>query len=171
MTTSTVASTGRSTLLDRIAHWALDTDGDMFGDERERLRWYEGIVLAAGIQWPAIPWASALLVWIIGRSAVLPLGVILAVLLAPMIMSSVYVKRRSVDTDVRIWTRKRLVVTVLSGLPWIVFVFGAFAAFDDGSTNFMPGMVVGGVLGGVAAVVGIRRRRAREAAAAALDVD
>jgi hypothetical protein len=176
MTTSTVASPPRPTLLDRIAHWALDTDGDMFGDERERLRWYEGITTAAGLQWMAVPWASAVMVWTIGRSSVLPLAVIMLVLLVPMGMSAVYVKRRSVDTDVKPWTRKRAVVSGLNGLPWLLFGFGAFYAYDDGTTNFMPGMVVGGVIGGIVggigAVVAKRRRRAQEAAAAAVsDVD
>jgi hypothetical protein len=176
MTTSTVASTGRPTLLDRIARWALDIDGDMFGDERERLRWYEGIATAAGLQWIAIPWASAVMVWTVGRSSVLPLAVVMLVLLVPIGMCAAYVKRRSVDTDVKPWDRKRAVVSVLSGLPWLLFGFGAFYAFDDGTTNFMPGMVVGGVIGGIVGGIGAfvakRRRRAQEAAAAAAsDVD
>jgi membrane associated rhomboid family serine protease len=175
MTTSTLAAGRRPTLLDRIAHWALDTDGDMYGDERERLRWYEGIATAASLQWMAIPWAAALMVWIIGRSAVPPLTVIMVVLLVPIGMASVYVKRRRVDTDVKEWTRKRVVVSVLNGLPWVLFIAGSLHAFDDGATNTLPGMavgaVVGGVLGGVAGVVGKRRRKARETSAAALDVD
>ena len=46
------------TMLDRVVRWSLDSDGDFYGDERERLRWYEGIATAASLQWLAIPWAA-----------------------------------------------------------------------------------------------------------------
>ena len=36
-----------TSVLDRVVRWNLDFDGDIYGDERERLRWYEGIATAA----------------------------------------------------------------------------------------------------------------------------
>src|SRR3712207_9477580 len=95
MTTSDLA---RVPLLDRIVRWNLDTDGDMYGDERERLRWYEGIATAASLQWIGVPWAAAVLVWVLGRPAVLPLAVVLAVLYLPILLCTVYVRRRRGDT-------------------------------------------------------------------------
>jgi hypothetical protein len=49
-------------VLDRVVRRHLDFDGDLYGDERERLRWYEGIATAASLQWLAIPWVAAILV-------------------------------------------------------------------------------------------------------------
>ena len=150
MTTPTVAFAERRTLLDRIAHWALDPDGDIYGDERERLRWYEGTAVAATLQWIAVPWAAAVLIWPLGRPAVLPLAVVLAVLYLPMLVCSTYVSRRRVETVPRSWSAKRLVLTVLGGLPYVVFILGAAAAWTPAS--FARGMRQGAIGGVVLAV-------------------
>ena len=63
------------TVLDRVVRWNLDVDGDLYGDERERYRWYEGIATAASLQWLIIPWAAAIMVWPLGRPSVLRDGV------------------------------------------------------------------------------------------------
>src|SRR5688500_14395530 len=100
------------TVLDRVVRWNLDLDGDgtIYGDERERLRWYEGIATAASLQWLAIPWAAAVLVWVLGRPSVLPLAVVLAALIVPMAVCTAYVRRRRVDTEVHSWNRKRVLL-------------------------------------------------------------
>ena len=74
LTTSALASDGRHTLLDRVVRWQLDPDGDLYGDERERRRWSAGIATAASLQWMALPWAAATLVWMLGRPAAIALG-------------------------------------------------------------------------------------------------
>ncbi len=56
-------------LLDRVVRWNLDLDGDSFGDERERYRWYEGMTTAASLHGLLIPWAAAIMVWPLGRPA------------------------------------------------------------------------------------------------------
>jgi hypothetical protein len=158
-----------TTLLDRVVRWNLDLDGDLYGDERERFRWYEGIATAASLQWLLIPWAAAIMVWPLGRPAVLPLAVVLVLLWLPMVLTTVYVRRRRVETAPRSWRAKRILVTFLGGAPYAVFTVGALYVFDpDGST--WRGAVVGGVLGGllgVAATVVEGRRRARRDALAA----
>jgi hypothetical protein len=168
MTTSTVASTGRLSLLDRIVRWNLDPDGDLYGDERERLRWYEGIATAASLQRMALPWAAAILAWTVGRSAVVPAAVLLAVLYIPMVMSLVYVRRRRVDTTPRSWSAKRIEVTVLSVLPYVLFVLGACYAYRSTDAGLFRGAAIGAVIGGLLgfgkAVVESRQRRRREAA-------
>ena len=64
-------------LLDRSFHWMLDADGDLYGDEQERLRWYEGTAAASGVQSIVFPWVLAAVTWWQGRAAgpaVLALG-------------------------------------------------------------------------------------------------
>lgn len=160
------------TLLDRVVRWNLDLDGsgDIYGDERERLRWYEGIATAASMQWLAIPWAAVLLVWLLGKPSVLPLTVVLVALVVPMAICTVYVRRRRVDTEVHAWTRKRVVLSVLGHLPYVAFVIGALYAYGGPDSSVWRGgvfgAVVGGIAGGVSAVVGRRRKRRQEALAA-----
>jgi hypothetical protein len=156
-----------TTLLDRVVHWNLDLDGDIYGDERERLRWYEGIATAASLQWVAIPWAAAIMVWPLGRSSVVPLGVVLAVLVIPMWLSAVYVRSRRVDTVPRSLTAKRLLMSTLGGLPFVVFLVGAFYVWDPESSTWrgaIVGAAIGGVIGSVMSALKIRRRRRQEAA-------
>jgi hypothetical protein len=158
------------TLLDRVVRWGLDSDGDFYGDERERLRWYEGIATAASLQWLAIPWAAAVLVWPLGRSSVLPLTVVLVLLIIPMAMCTIYVRRRRVDTEVHAWTGQRVVWAVLGSLPYVVFLIGALYVRDPDSSTWL-GAIVGAAFGGTAGIIataaGIRRRRRQEALAAA----
>jgi hypothetical protein len=154
-----------SSVLERVVRWNLDLDdsGHIYGDERERFRRYEGIAMAAQLQWLAVPWAAAILVWLLGRPSVLPLAVVLAVMAVPMIMCTVYLRGRRVDTDVREWTRKRILLTVLSSVPIILFVLGALRAFSDTHPSVFRGALIGAMFGSAivvgGAIAAARRRR------------
>jgi hypothetical protein len=157
-----------TTVLDRVVRWNLDLDGDLYGDERERFRWYEGIATAASLQWLLIPWAAAIMVWPLGKSSVLPLSVILVLLWLTIMLSGIYVRSRRVDTTPRTWHAKRILITALSVTPFVVFVIGASYALDPAGSTWR-GALIGGVIGGLgsalALVVEGRRRRRREALA------
>ena len=174
MTTTPVMPAKQSTLIDRLARWVLDADGDLYGDERERSSWYEGITIAAMLQWLTVPWAAAVLVWTLGRPAVLPLAVVLAATYLPMLICTAYMRGHRVDPTVRSWTGKSLLLGALFMVPYTAFVVGCFAAYADGGTHVTRGAIVGAAIGG--AIVGAalslaaRRRRRREAADVA-DVD
>jgi hypothetical protein len=162
-----------TSVLDRVVRWNLDFDGDIYGDERERLRWYEGIATAASLQWIAIPWAAALLVWVYGRPVVVPLAVVLVVLIVPMAMCTAYVRHRRVDTDVRRWTRKRIVLSTAFTVPMLLFVFGSLWAYGKTGTSTWWGAVGGMVFGaGISAIAPfVRSRRRPRATPAAQDGD
>ena len=158
------------TLLDSVVSWGLDRDGDFYGDERERLRWYEGIATAASLQWLAVPWAAAVLVWPLGLPSVLPLAVVLVLMIVPMALCTAYVRGRRVDTEAGRWTAKRVWWGVLGALPYVVFVIGALYVHNPESSTWLGaivGSIVGAAIGIVATVAGIRRRRRQEALAAA----
>jgi predicted branched-subunit amino acid permease len=155
-------------LLERIVHWNLDLDGDLYGDERERFRWYEGMSTAAMLQWLLVPWAAAILVWPLGKPSVLPLAVVLGAMLIPMMLCTAYVRSRRVDTTPRSWSAKRVLLTIIAPAPMVVFLIGAIYAYEpDGAT--WKGATVGAVIGAVAGIVGTavekRRRDRREAMA------
>jgi hypothetical protein len=164
-----------TTLIDRFVHWTLDFDGDLYGDdERERLRWYEGTATAAQVQWIAVPWAAAAAVWAFGKPVVLPLIIVLAVLLVPLVFCAFYVEGKRVSTTPRTWSRKRLLLGVLAGLPYFVFAVGALYHLDGPESSTWKGAIVGGFIGlAFGAVMQARqtRKRRRLDAAVVLDED
>ena len=123
---------------------------------------------ASSLQSMLIPWAAAAMVWPLGRPSVLPLAIVLVVQWATTMVSTLYVMRRRVDTVPRSWTAKRLLITVLTAAPYVVFLVGALYAYDSAGDTWL-GAAVGGVLGGMLSVVGtiakIKRRDRREALA------
>ncbi len=156
-----------TTVLDRFVRWNLDLDGDLYGDERERLRWYEGTAVANSVQAIALPWAAAILIWPLGRPAVVPLGVLLSLLVLANWLTPVYVSRRRVETMPRHWSAKRTLIATLTGLPVVVFAIGAMRAWQPDSSMWQGGVVgavIGGAVGLVWAALQVRNRRRREAA-------
>jgi uncharacterized membrane protein len=157
-----------ASLVDRVVRWHLDPDGDLYGDERERYRWYEGIATASALHSLLIPWAAAIMAWSLGKTAVLPLSVVLVLLWGPMLLSSAYVTRRKVDTVPRRWGSKRILLTALNVVPYVVFLVGALHAYDPDGDAWI-GAAVGGVFGAMLSVVTslgkARQRRRREALA------
>jgi hypothetical protein len=162
-----------TSVLDRVVRWNLDFDGDIYGDERERLRWYEGIATAASLQWIAIPWACALLVLGYGRPVVAPLVVILVVLVVPMAMCTAYVRHRRVDAAVRRWTGKRIVLSTAFTVPLLLFLFASLWAYGKAGSSVWWGAAGGALFGaGLSAVTPfVRSRRLRRETPAAEDED
>lgn len=163
-----------TTVLDSFVRWNLDFDGDLYGDdERERLRWYEGVTTAAQVQWIAVPWAAAVAVWVGGKPVVLPMLAVLAVLLIPMAFTTVYVRSRRVSTTPRSWSAKRLLLAALGSLPYVVLLIGVFYyAAPEGRTDWpstVVGAAVGMSIGAVVTALQVRRRRRLDAAAAVAD--
>jgi len=156
---STSHATVSRTHFDRFVDYMLDVDGDMYGqDERERTRWYEGIALAASVQWVLVPWLMAILVWTVSADTARVLGWVGLTFLMPMSLATIYVERRRVDTAVRRWTAKRIVWSAVSTVPIFVFLVGFARAVDSG---LAWAMLLGGVLGGIAGVLAstVRRRK------------
>jgi uncharacterized membrane protein YbaN (DUF454 family) len=166
MTTTTAGS------IDRVSRWFLSDD--LYGDERERLRWYEGIAISATLQCIAVPWAAAVLVWVLGRPVVLPLAVIIGLMYVLTVLVTGYVKSRRVETVAVRWTPKRIALGALGGLPYVAFMIGCLHAYDHPSDSVLGSIVgaaVGGGLGLLLVVRRTRQARAQEAAAATADED
>jgi hypothetical protein len=164
----------RLPLVDRVARWALDLDGDRYGDERERLRQYEAMTAAACLQWIAAPWTAAVVIWWAGRTGAVCLLAILAALLAPMLFAQAYLQRRRVDTLPRQWTRRRAALVVATTLPWGIVVVGASHALGA-SPSVVRGAAIGAAFGAALGLVGlwrqITRRDRAEAASAGMETD
>lgn len=157
-----------TTLLDRFVRWNHDFDGDLFGtDERERLRWYEGVTAAASVQGFLVPLAAAILIWPLGRPAILPLGILMIALLLPMALTKGYVRSRRMETVPRRWSAKRILFATMTGLPLVVFMIGVLRVWHPESATWrgsLVGAVVGGLFGIGLTALQVRDRRRPDAA-------
>jgi uncharacterized membrane protein YqaE (UPF0057 family) len=159
-------------MLDRVVRWNLDLDGDLYGDERERYRWYEGIATASQLQAILIPWVAAIAVWPLGDDSVLPLALMLVAFWLPAVLSTIYVRARRVETAPRSWSAKRVLLTAVTAPPYGVFVAGAFYVHDPDNSTWI-GAIVGGLIGGCISVVAlvVKGRRVQRREALAKDED
>jgi hypothetical protein len=150
---------------EHLAEWLLDRDGDLYGDERERVRWYEAIAVTSSVQSITIPWALAVAVWVAdGKAAASALLAVAVAFYLPLFWSSLYVQRHGVRVYGKKWTTKRLITTVLFVVPYALFFIGRLDSYTGLGGDFARGAWFGAVIGLAAAAVGIQARRRREAA-------
>jgi hypothetical protein len=87
----------KSSLLDRTFCWLIDRDGDLLGDEHERLRWYEAYSAIMMIQTIAILWVVAVAALLGDRSVAPALIAVLAALLIPYYLAVAYTQSKRVS--------------------------------------------------------------------------
>jgi hypothetical protein len=150
--------------LDRVFEWFLDRDSDSFGDEQERLRYYEGTAVASTIQGIAVPWAMAVALWIGGRPVAPALLAVTLAFYLPLVLASAYVKRRRVRVQISNWSRRYKVLTALTLLPYLLVCAELVRLMLDaeGQLGAVVGGIIGAALAGVVLVIQGRRQRASE---------
>ncbi len=161
--------------LDRLVAWVLDPDGVMYGDERERLRYYESSTFVATLQGLLVPWTLVVCA-LVGGLRVAPVVVTIAVVTyVPWLLGATYVRRRRVRTTPAHFSRTWIVASVLVVLPYpllLVVMAAQYAAENPGSAarGFVGG-TIGGLAGGLvmAVVLLVRKRRAEHGPAATGD--
>jgi hypothetical protein len=131
-------------LTTRIVSWALDLRGDSFGDERERLRRYEGVVVGANLQLATVPPAAAVLVWAGGRPLVPSLALLMTLFYLPILASAAYLRSRHAEGSPGAPTRRKVLAAVLGTVPLALFVAGCVWPYRSAGA-------VAGALGGVGA--------------------
>ncbi len=157
-------------LLDRFVRWVLDPDGTMYGDERERLRYYESSTFIASLHGVLVPW-TLLVCAVLGGRAVAP--VVLAVAAAfvvPWMLGSVHVRRRRVRTTPSRVSSVFVATALLTWLPYPLMVLVVTRQFTAGSESgfvrgFWFGVIggsIGGAVGGVIALVRQHRAEHRQ---------
>lgn len=156
----------RRTLVERLVEATLDRDGRIYGDERERLRWYEGIAGAASVQWILVPWVLAVMAWVCDRSTAPYLWILYGVFVAPTVIVPMYARRRAVVVDrSALRTRKVRLLQAQNVVQFFVFIGGLTVGLDLRTDGEVPvravvGGLIGGVVGGaLATVVAIVARR------------
>ena len=143
---STTQTPPQRSRFQRFADWTLDHDGTMYGDERERLRWYEATAVMASVHAFLVPWTLAALIWVGGRPVAPYLLAVFAAFTLPTLISAAYVKGRKVRTQPERPDRKYVLLAVAVNLPSFVFILGALKAYLDGPP-WLVGVLVGGTVG------------------------
>jgi hypothetical protein len=157
----------RDTPLDRFVGWILDPDGVMYGDERERLRYYESSTFVASLHGVLVPW-TLLACAVLGGRAVAPVVIaVAAAFVVPWILGSTHVRRRRVRTTPSRVSTVFVVTALLTWLPYPLLVLVVTRQFTAGSeSGFARGFwfgVIGGSIGGaVAGVIGLVRQHRAE---------
>ena len=151
-------------LLDTAADWVLDRHGDLYGDEQERLRQYEGLALAATVQGVLVPWLAVLALALWGRPVVPAIILVLVGICLPRALAVSHATRWRVRTLPYRRSRRRLLLDAASGVPCLIALLQIVVALH----RPISGAVVGAVIGvGIAFFARIGRRereRARDLA-------
>lgn len=137
--------------LQTLSAWLLDQDGDIYGtDERERLRWYEGIAVAASVQWIIVPIVMAVAAWVGGRAVAPALLAVTIAFYLPMALVNTYVTQRRVRVTPQRYSRKRVLVSIATFVPFAPLGIGlarGYGLFEDSTSLFV------GIVGGTAVVL------------------
>lgn len=145
-------TTTSPSLLDRTFHWILDVDGDMYGDEQERLRWYEATAAVSSVQLYGISLALAVLVWVDGHRLAPAVLTVALTLYLPMLLTNAYAHRHRVRTVPTHWSSKQIALTGVFLLIYLVMTVGLYVAFEEevttsGALGVTTGVTIGLALG------------------------
>ena len=133
--------------LTRLFNYILDVKGSIYGDEQERLRWYEGIAVAASFQWLIIPWVIAGSIWMGGRPVVSYMLAVTAALYIPQLIALRYAMKNRVRLENQ-RSAKGIVIGLLTAGAYVAIAAGAVKAYDNGfDPDGLKGAAVGGPIG------------------------
>lgn len=149
----------RSNVIERVCDAILDRDSTaIYGDERDRLHWYEAIAVAASIQWTLFPWILAIAAIIDADRFGPALWALFAVYFVPVAAANMYVSRRKVS-PVRFNNPKAIFSAFQVIVPTIVFLLAMVWPTGGVDSAFVGGLV-GGLVGLAGAIIwGLVRMR------------
>ncbi|HYY12281.1 MAG TPA: hypothetical protein VE781_15195 [Kineosporiaceae bacterium] len=173
-----VATAPRSTSrLDRLVARILDRDGTLYGDEQERLRYYESSTVVASLQGILVPWTLVVGALVGGLQVAAVVVAVAVVYYVPWLVGATYVRRRRVRTTPARFGRSWVALAALTAAPYpllLVIVAAQYvAAHPSGAARGFLGGAVGGIAGATAvAVLALaRKRRAEHEGATVPDVE
>jgi hypothetical protein len=158
------------TPLERAVRWVLDPDGVMYGDEQERLRYYESSTFTASLHAVLVPWTLAACAWIGGRPVAPYVLALAVVFVVPWFLAGSYVRRRKVRPLPAQVGGAWVAWMAVTMLPYPLLGVGLALAFAENAENGffrglaggMTGMSIAWVLVLVIGLVKARRQTGRE---------
>ncbi|MCP3909718.1 MAG: hypothetical protein GY713_02075 [Actinomycetia bacterium] len=137
--------------LGRLTDQILDLD---YGDEQERLRYYETYAIAIHLQLIALPAVGAVVIGVAGRSAAGPVLVMLGIAFASVLPGLIHLGRHSVRTELIAMSKRNRGYMVAYALSCLT-LFVAVVLRLDGSLR--KGFALGLGFGFAAMALAIRR--------------
>ena len=159
-------TTSHASLSERAIRKIIDSDGNSYGDERERLRYYEAHSAILVVQTYLLPVLLGVLILVFGRPALWPLLIVAAITMNLPGLATTYLKRSGVQIyklAARSWKR------IAWSIPGSFFLLGSalyvLTKEPNRATHFSMGVVVGGLVGllvtFLAIVVGLRKEQSK----------
>ena len=131
--------------LERLADRILDLD---YGDEQERLRYYETYAVAVHLQLIAMPAMGAAVVAMAGQQAILPVLAMLAVFVAPLLVGLNHLERHRVPAEAIASSERNRGFLRFYGVSCLALVVAIALRAD--LSGFEGALVVVGVAAGLA---------------------
>lgn len=134
-----------------------------YGDEQERLRYYETYAITVHLQWIALPAAGAAVIAVIGDSAIGPVLIMLGTAFLPVLFGLSHLSRHHVRAETIAMSKRNRSYMIAYAISCLCLV--AAIALRGAISGLEPSLAIvvasGLVIGvGVAAVEAQRRRRA-----------
>lgn len=148
--------------LERLVRQVLDLD---YGDEQERLRYYELYATAVHVQLIGLPLVGAGVIAIAGHAATGPVLIMLAAAIVPILAGLSHLQRHRVRIDLIASSRRNRGYSIAYAISCLTLVVAV--AIRGSNSGFTGGLTVGaplGVVAGIAAAATARRHRSAERA-------
>ncbi|MEI6403977.1 MAG: hypothetical protein WCP59_17520 [Actinomycetota bacterium] len=133
----------------RITDLVLGLD---YGDEQERLRYYETYAVAVHLQLIGLPVAGAAIIAVAGRSATGPVLIMLAAAFVAILIGLAHLKRHHVRAESIAMSKRNRGYLIVCACSWLALV-SAIAVRGSSKSGFQSGMAKGAVVGLVIALV------------------
>lgn len=146
--------------LARITRMVLDLD---YGDEQERLRYYEMYALAVHLQLIGLPAVGAAVIAVAGRSATGPVLVMLATAFVAILFGLSYLRQHGVRVKAIALSERNRGYMIAYAIAYLALV--SAIAFRGSRSGFEGGVAIGAASGMVLglAALGAQARRQRSA--------
>lgn len=151
----------RPDALGRITYLVLDLD---YGDEQERLRYYETYAVAVHLQLIGLPVVGGAIVALAGRSATGPVLIMLITAFAAILFGLSHLQRHHVRAEAIAMSPRNRRYLIAYALSWLPLV-SAIAIRGSRRSGFEGGMAIGAVSSPVIvlAALGVNAWRQRRA--------
>ena len=132
-----------------------------YGDEQERLRYYEAYALMVHLHLIVLPVVAAAAIAVIGADAVAASLAILAAYLVCTLVGKLHLERHQVRLELIALSGRNRTYLVLYGIAWVLLLV-TVAAAGVGDSSFGSGFAIGATAGIVAGVVALAVRANRQ---------
>ena len=151
----------RTEALGRITHLVLGLD---YGDEQERLRYYETYAVAVHLQLIGLPLAGAATIAVAGRSATGPVLIMLATAFVAILFGLSHLQKHHVRAEAIVMSPRNRGYLIVYASSCLALV-SAVAIRGSNGSGFEGGMAIGAVSGLVIMVasLGVNALRQRHA--------